>query len=267
MKTYKHHFSEKESDITIISESKKAIELAKESFFYHRRILEEYVMKNEEFQKSFSPVDTSSKSEIIQLMSNASFICGVGPMATVAGALADLMLHAMDKKEKSGYEINNPKEIRVKLIENGGELSIDSELPMKVGLFAGKNPLNLNIGFNIEKKDCPIGIGTSSGTIGHAISLGESDAVTIFAKNATLADGGATKIGNVIKGEDIEKSIKVGLDLVDDLDWIKGAFISRKDKVGYTGKLPQIIKIEGDKKELLMDKGNSILFDDFEIFK
>jgi hypothetical protein len=258
---YKYHFTEKESDITIISDSRWAIKEAKSTFLYHRGILERYIQKHEAFKTSFSPIKISTEKKIIKMMSDASFICNVGPMATVAGALADLMVDSMNKippkDEKGGKE----REIKIKMVENGGELSIDSEDPLNVGLFAGKNPLNMNIGFRIKKKDCPIGIGTSSATVGHAVSLGESDAVTIFADNATIADGGATMIGNIVKGKDIEKSIKAGLDLSDDSDWIRGVFISREDKVGYSGNLPEIIKITGDSNLILRGNSKSIMDD------
>ena len=138
---------------------------------------------------------------------------------------------------------------------------------MKIALFAGNNELRMNIGFLIKKGDCPIGIATSSATIGHAISLGQADAVTIFAENATIADGAATKIGNIVKGPDIEKSIKNGLDAVDDLGTISGVFISRKDKIGITGKIPQMVKIEGDNTLILKNKIDYFFPGNFEIFK
>ena len=261
MKKYKEHFLVKESDITIISESKKAILKAKEVCHFHRGILEEYILTDNQFLKSFSPVKVKTDRTIINLMAEAGFICNVGPMASVAGALADLMLEGMKAKDNSDF---SPAEIA--LVENGGEIAIDSINPMKVALYAGKNDLNLNIGFLIGKKDMPIGIGTSSATIGHAISLGEADAVTIFADNATIADGAATAIANLVKGPDIEKSIKRGLDGVDDIEGIRGAFVSRENKVGQVGKLPQIFKIEGEKKSILKDKLGDIFPDDYEIF-
>ena len=106
----------------------------------------------------------------------------------------------------------------------------------------------------MTEKESPSGIGSSSAKIGHAISFGEADVVTIFAKNATLADGAATRIANAVKGSDIEKSIKKGLDLVDDLEGVFGAFISRDEKVGQVGKIPKIIKIVGDEFTLIKKK-------------
>ncbi len=261
MKIYKNHFSEKESDLTIISESKNAILKAKQTFFYHRELLEKFATKNQNFLKSFNPITVSSPYEIIQLMIRYSKICNVGPMATVAGALADLMLNAMKESEKNFIPA------RVALVENGGEIAIDSEKLMRIALYAGENKLNLNIGFLIEKKDCPIGIATSSATVGHAISLGQADAVTIFAENATLADGAATRIANLVKGDDVEKSIKTALDATEDIPGIRAALISRGNKVGQIGNLPKIFKIIGNKDQILKAKLDTILPGDYEVFK
>ena len=264
MKVYKTHFLEKESDITIISESKTAILKAKKIFYLHRGNLEKYVEKNNQFLTSFSPVKVNTEIRIINLMAVAADVCDVGPMAAVAGALADLMVEAMKNPSEKESDFIKAK---IALVENGGELAIDSIKPMNIALFAGNNELNLNIGFLIEKKECPIGIGTSSATVGHAISFGQADAVTIFAENAALADAAATKVANSVKGEDIEKSIKKGLDLVDDLEGVLGAFISRDDKIGQAGRIPKLVKIEGDKRQILREKLDDAYLGDYEIFK
>lgn len=262
MQKYKHHFSEKESDITIISESKKAILKAKQIFYYHRKILEKYVVKDNNFLTSFSPIKVKTDLEIVNLMADAAYICNVGPMATVAGAFADLMIKAMKSKDVRDF-----MPALIALVEDGGEISIDSEEDMRIALFAGFNELNLNVGFLINTHDCPIGIATSSATVGHAISLGQADSVTIFAENATLADGAATQICNLVKGNDIEKSIKKGLDAADDIEGVRGVFISRENKVGQTGKIPQMIKIQGSKEEILRGKIENMFPDDYELFK
>ncbi|MFX1569674.1 MAG: UPF0280 family protein [Promethearchaeota archaeon] len=186
-------------------------------------------------------------------------------MAAVAGALADLMLDSMKTGANDGSSTFRTPEIA--LVENGGEIAIDSKKAINIALYAGDNELNLNLGFLIKESDCPIGIGTSSATVGHAISLGQADAVTIFAKNATLADAAATRICNLVKGNDIEKSIKKGLDAVDDIEGLIGAFISRENKVGQTGKIPQLIKIEGDKSKILNEKQDFRFPGDYKIFK
>ncbi|MFX0082920.1 MAG: UPF0280 family protein [Candidatus Hodarchaeota archaeon] len=265
MKVYKTHFSEKESDITIFSESKTAILKAKQIFYIHRRSLEKYVSKNNLFLTSLSPIKVNTEIKIINLMADAAYICDVGPMAAVAGALADLMLEAM--KNENEAEESDFIEAQIALVENGGEIAVDTIEPMNIALFAGNNELNLNIGFIIEKKDCPLGIGTSSATIGHAISFGQADTVTIFATNATLADAAATRVANSVKGKDVEKSIKLGLDIADDIEGVIGTFISRDDKIGQAGKLPKLMKIEGDKRQILRGKVDDKFLGDYEIFK
>ena len=259
------HFLEKESDVTIISESKSAIVEAKKSFFIHRKELENYVLKDKQFLKSFSPVNVKTDLRIINIMAEVAWVCDVGPMAAVAGALADLILAAMKKQNETGNNEFIPAKIA--LVENGGEIMIDSIKSMKIALFAGDNELNLNLGFLIEKKDSPIGIGTSSATVGHAFSFGQADAVTVFARNAALADAAATRVANNVKGEDIEASIKKGLDIADDLDGVRGAFISRENKVGQTGKLPKLFKIEGNRNQILSAKKDNFFLGDFEIIK
>jgi len=262
LKIYKYHFIEKESDITLISESKGAILKAKNGFLRHRKILEKYVTRNNKFLKSFSPIRIKTEFEIVNLMSDASILCEVGPMATVAGAFADVMMDLMKDEDDP-----NIVPAKIALVENGGEIAVDSEKEMKIALFAGYNELNLNIGFLIEKRNCPVGIGTSSATIGHAISLGQADAVTVFAKNATIADGAATRITNLVKGADVEKSIKSALDAAEDIEGVFGVFISRDNKIGQVGKLPKIFKIEGDKKIVLKNKFEGLFPEKYEIFK
>lgn len=258
----KHHFSEKESDITIISNSNAAILKGKKSFYTHRSALEKYILKDNEFLTSFVPVSVITNEKVVVLMAEAAYICEVGPMAAVAGAIADLMIADMKIRDETDY-------IPAKdaLVENGGEIIVDSSVPIKIALYAGKNELNLNLGFLIKKEDCPFGIGTSSATVGHAISLGLADAVTIFAENAALADAAATKVCNMVKGRDVEKSIKKGLDVIDDINGVTGAFISREDKVGQVGKIPQLIKITGYKYQILNKVKDLVLEGDYEIIK
>ncbi|MHA2288133.1 MAG: UPF0280 family protein [Promethearchaeota archaeon] len=187
-------------------------------------------------------------------MSDASAICDVGPMAAVAGAFADLMLESMD----------SPK---VALVENGGEIAINTKETLKIALFAGYNQLNLNLGFLIQEKDCPIGIGTSSATIGHAVSLGQADVVTIFANTAVLADGAATRVANEVRGENIEQSIKNALDVAETIVGVNGALICRGNKVGQVGNLPNFFKIEGNKSQILNEKLDTAFLGEYEVFE
>ncbi|NVM04667.1 MAG: UPF0280 family protein, partial [Candidatus Helarchaeota archaeon] len=192
---YSDHISIKESDIFIKTDLKLAINEAIKSIKKNREILERYIKKYPDFKTSFKPVKVSKDAPLlIRMMALAAEKSEVGPMAAVAGALADL---GMDVMRKIGA--------KVCVVENGGEISAYSNIQIDVGIYACESILSEKIGFRLKPKDFPIGIGTSSGTVGHAFSFGVADAAIAFADNATLADAAATAIGNEVRGKDREK--------------------------------------------------------------
>jgi ApbE superfamily uncharacterized protein (UPF0280 family) len=226
----------KESVCTIITDIEKGIETAVDSINLHRSLLENYVEINPEFKASLIPVQIGETHEIIHRMAKAANIAGVGPMAAVAGALCDL---AVEEMVKIG--------VKVAVVENGGEAFIVSDQPIDLAIQAGDTPLSRKIGFRLEK--FPIGVATSSGKFSHALSFGDSDAVTVFAVNASLADAVATRVGNVIKSEE---TIDSGVNLALSIPGVFGALIIYNKKVGFGGDLPQFIQIESDKTEDLL---------------
>ena len=122
-------------------------------------------------------------------MAEAAEKADVGPMAAVAGVIADLAVQDMIA---AGCE--------VAVVEDGGEISAQSNMPVDVAVAAGDEPLSKRFGFRLT--EFPIGVATSSGRFSHALSFGDAEAATVFCKNATLADAAATAVGNVVKGED-----------------------------------------------------------------
>jgi ApbE superfamily uncharacterized protein (UPF0280 family) len=132
---------------------------------------------------------------------------------------------------------------RISIVEDGGEISAISEEPFTVGLYAGHNALGHDLGFMIKPTDCPIGIATSSATISHAMSFGEADAAVIFAENATFADAAATAVCNLVVGDDIANSIKLGLEVGRKMPLVRGTLIVREDYVGSTGWVPSLVQI------------------------
>lgn len=224
----------KESNILFQSDKDDAIDSAIETVKHHRLELETYIKLRPNFLKILQPIPIDITSPlIIQKMADASAKANVGPMAAVAGALADLAVEAMIKTGS-----------RIAIVENGGEVSAISNEPFTVSLYAGQNILGHNFGFRITPPDCPIGIATSSATVSHAISFGEADAVTIFAYNATIADAVATAVCNSVIGEDIPKSINLGLKIVKTMPFVRGALLVREDYVGSVGWIPRLVQIE-----------------------
>jgi len=187
----------------------------------YRNAVESYIRQHPEFVTSLKPLPVSDDApHIIIEMSAAAEKVGVGPMASVAGAIAEFV-----GNELSAF---SPEII----IENGGDIYLKSLEKRVVGIYAGELPLTGKIGLEINGQDTPLGICTSSGTVGHSLSYGKTDAVVVLSKSATLADAAATAIGNlIVQPSDIPN----GLDFANGIDGLKGVIIIKGDKVGLWG--------------------------------
>jgi ApbE superfamily uncharacterized protein (UPF0280 family) len=146
-------------------------------------------------------------------------------MSAVAGAIAEFAVSAM---VKIGAEYA--------IVENGGDISILNDKPVTVGIYAGHSPIS-NIAFEIPPRDSPIGICTSSGTVGPSISFGFADAAVVLAENAIIADSAATALGNNVTKdgalEDCFSSIN--------RHGVKGALVIRGKEMALWGDIPPIV--------------------------
>jgi ApbE superfamily uncharacterized protein (UPF0280 family) len=229
---FKENFTLKETQCTIISDKQQAIQTAIESIKRNRRELEIYIRANPKFLYTLKPIPAPEKPLVAKLMAQAAEKAGVGPMAAVAGVIADLAVNDMTRE---GCE--------VAVVEDGGEISAVSNTPVDVAVAAGDEPLSKRFGFRLA--EFPIGVATSSGRFSHALSFGDAEAATVFCKNAALADAAATAVGNLVKGEDVGAAIKAGISKGLSIEGVEGVLIIYKGQVGTAGKIPQIIKVEG----------------------
>ena len=226
----KRAFQHKESNCTLISDKESAIETAISSIKYHRRQLEAYIKEHPRFLHSLEPVPVDKGPKVVMLMAEASAKADVGPMAAVAGVLADLAVEEM---------INDG--CKVAVVENGGEVSAISNQPVDIALAAGDAPLSREMGFRL--KEFPLGLATSSGRFSHALSFGDAEAVTVFAVDAGVADAASTAVANLIKGDDVRGVIRQGIDRDLSIDGVKGVFILYRGVVGKAGQVPELIKV------------------------
>ena len=226
----KRHLTIQESDITIISDSEKYINLAIERLKKERAHLIGVIQADPKFRTSFIPYSTQDKAELIIQMQEASALAGVGPMASVAGVLADIMCDIMVKEGA-----------KIAVVENGGEIMIHSTEDIFIGLFSKTTQVKDSVGFIYKGGSKPLGIGTSSGTFGHAVSLGKADTVTVFADSAGIADAAATRIANSITREGDNCMFSEALKIAKSLDSIHGVFITCGDKVAKVGRIPELI--------------------------
>jgi uncharacterized protein len=229
-KLFKQIFVLKESQCTLISEKIEGLKAAIESIKRNRAELESYIQANPKFLCSLAPVSVPEKPLVAKSMALASEKADVGPMAAVAGVIADLAVIDMIKQ---GCE--------VAIVEDGGEVSAVSNVQVDMAVVAGEEPLSKRFGFRLM--EFPIGIATSSGRFSHALSFGDAEAVTVFCKEAGLADAVATAVGNVIKGEAVKVAIQAGIKKALSIDGVEGVLIIYRGQVGMAGKLPEIIKV------------------------
>jgi ApbE superfamily uncharacterized protein (UPF0280 family) len=228
---FKEAFSYKETQCTIIADKKTGIQTAIESIKHNRKELEEYGRTNLKFLRTLEPLSARKGPLVAKLMAEAAKKANVGPMAAVAGVLADLAVKDM---------IHDGCEVAV--VENGGEISAVSTEPIDVALSAGDTPLSKRFGFRLT--DFPVGIATSSGRFSHALSFGDAEAATVFCRNAGLADAVATAVANLVKGEDHRGAIRRGIDKALSIQGVEGVLIIYKGFTGTAGKIPHIIKVD-----------------------
>jgi len=225
MKYKKYRFRHKETIVTILTEDDKFYEIAVNAILEARKKIELYIKRDPFFYVTLEPYDC--KGEIVERMCKASNLAGVGPMAAVAGVIAQ---YAVEKMVNAGA--------RFAVIDNGGDIAMYINRPIVVGLYT----YSLTIGLKVEKKGY-YAICTSSGTIGHSISFGFADAATIFARDACIADAFATALGNMIKDdfkkEDILKTLKNFWER--SKNYIEGALVVKDDIIGFVGDIPKFV--------------------------
>ncbi len=227
---FKETFTLKETRCTIISDKQRAIQTAKESIKRNRQELEFFVASNPKFLHTLTPLPAPEKPLVAKIMAQTAEKAGVGPMAAVAGAIADLAVQDMTRE---GCE--------VAVVEDGGEISAISNRPIDVAVAAGDDPLSKRFGFRLT--DFPIGVATSSGRFSHAFSFGDAEAATVFCKNAALADAAATAVCNVVRGENVQLAIQKGIKKGLSIDGVEGILIMYKGQIGTAGTIPELIRV------------------------
>ncbi len=212
----------KETDLWVRARKNLSAE-GYERVYQYRHALESYIRQNPEFKETLQPLALDPLAPpIVQAMLQAARIAGVGPMAAVAGAVAEFV--GLDLLAES-------KDI---IIENGGDLFILCHEPLTIGIYAGQSPLSQRLGVRLDPSPIPVGLCTSSGTVGHSLSFGQADAVTILSSSAILSDALATAVGNRVQ---TKNDIQLALDWARQIPQVEGVLIIIGDQVGAWGKM------------------------------
>ena len=187
----------------------------------YRHQLESYIISHPHFLTALEPYpDDPFAPPMVKEMIKVTKGIGVGPMASVAGAIAQFVATGL---------LDLTDQV---IVENGGDIYLSVKRPATVTVFAGNSPLSGKIGLNIPVRQIPAGICSSSGTVGHSLSMGIADVVCLVSSSAVLSDGAATALGNRVRGRgDLEEIA----DRAAEIEGISGGLVITGDRMAAWG--------------------------------
>ncbi len=219
----------KETDLLVLSSSDIS-DLVRGIVLTQRDRLERYIAKNPIFRASLLPIAVPDTAPgIVKSMALAGRAAGVGPMAAVAGAVCEAVAAGVGER------------VSELILENGGDIYLASTRERTVGIFAGERMHGGAIGLRVSPEQNPIGICTSSGRIGHSLSLGDAAAATVLARSCALADAAATAVGNRVRGP---QGVHEGLAAGRDIPGVLGVVVLQDGRLGAWGDL-DLVGLQG----------------------
>ena len=210
----------KETDLWV-SAQKDLQKKTRDLIIHYRHQLEHYIESHPLFLTTLQPLPEDPYAPLmVAEMIRVTKQIGVGPMAAVAGALAQYVAKGL---------LQFSDQV---IVENGGDIFLQAKRAVTISLFAGDSPLSEQIGVRIPTRQMPLGVCSSSGKVGHSLSEGLADVVCILSSSALLADGAATCLGNRIKGP---SDLGVFGEWVQEIDGLLGGVAVVGDKMAVRG--------------------------------
>jgi hypothetical protein len=219
-------FSYKGANFRISCDTPESVQ---EEIRHQRSLLEEYIQKQSEFAETLKPIALLPDAPpIAVLMGRAALKCNVGPMAAVAGCIAQFAAEAAIRADA-----------RHVIVDNGGDIYLKSRNQVIIGIHTGDTLLSSKLAFKIDPALMPLAVCSSSSRMGHSKSFGDCDLVTVTAGDAALADAAATRICNEVhSANDIEAALQTAAGI----SGIDGVLIATDGKVGISGELPPLVR-------------------------
>lgn len=188
---------------------------------YRRHQIESYLEVDPLLLTTLEPfLPANDAPEILKVMARAGNLAGVGPMAAVAGAMA---------QETGTFLLDLSEEV---IVENGGDIFIKVSEPVNIGIYAGDSPLSGKLALRVNPEQTPIGVCTSSGTVGPSLSFGKADAAIALSQSTPLADAVATALGNRVQGPG---KLENALEFARRIEGITGALLICGDQIAVWG--------------------------------
>ncbi|NYT01198.1 MAG: UPF0280 family protein [Methanosarcinales archaeon] len=222
----REHFELRETIVTMWAREQGHLDAAREAIRRERRMLEDFIARDQFYMLTLEPYDRprAGAPPIVWEMAAAGAAFGIGPMSAVAGTIARKAVVAMMDAGAS-----------YAMVDNGGDICVLSDWPVLVGIYAGSSPIG-NVALEVPPQDEPLGICTSSGTVGPSISFGCADAATVIARDASLADAGATALGNAVTSNSSLEECFAAVDR----PGVQGALVIRGREMALWGDVPEI---------------------------
>ena len=238
----REHFELRETAVTIVADERYMPE-AKRSIFESRNVLERFIAEDPFFRSTLEPYREGKNAPLlIKRMCDAGRAANVGPMAAVAGAVAEAAVEAMVSVGATHA-----------LVDNGGDIAMVLDQEVDIGIYAGSSRFS-ELAFRFEPVDHIIGICTSSATVGPSISFGISDASIVLSDNVALADAWATKLGNLVVSDDDDVLADAVSQVGRALD-VSGCAAIVGEKIAIKGSLPRMVPASGSQ-----DRASRIIF-------
>jgi len=221
-----------ETDLMIQAED-DLTDLCREEVLTQRRYIEHYIQRFPEFRTTLTPWNPDDPApEIVRKMVAAGKRADVGPMAAVAGAMAETI---------GQFLVRHSNEV---IVENGGDVFFKLKGIVTIGLYAGQSPLSMRVGLQLDPGREPLAVCTSSGTIGHSLSHGHADAVCIVARQCALADAAATAVANRVLSVD---AIPEAIHFARSIEGVEGVVAVCGEQMGLWGNL-RVVRLDSGKK-------------------
>lgn len=192
--------------------------------------LESYIASHPRFAESFVPVPVDSSAPPLAVaMADGARAAGVGPMAGVAGGIAQRVAEGL-----------RPWSDEV-IVENGGDTYLVGRHDRLVALWAGDSGAR-GVGLRIKAAQLPCAVATSSGKVGHSTSFGAADSVTILSRDGALADAVATATANRLRDA---SGLPAAVEFARAVPGITGVFASAGGSLAAWGAV-ELVPIDAD---------------------
>ena len=222
------HFEVKETALTVVCDD-RYLRAVRDAVYEARERIESRIAEDPFFGITYDPIPPRETDDpVTRGMCQASVSAGVGPMAAVAGAVAQ---HAVKAAVGAGCGHI--------IVDNGGDICLRTSEPVRIGIHSAE-PGFSDLAYLIPPTHGLYGVCSSSGRIGPSVSFGSGGVCTVFSPSAVLADACATAFGNRVGGCG-EEEMSAAAEGIASIAGVEGCSAIGGGRMAMCGKVPEIV--------------------------